>query len=838
MPLLSPHHLLWLAPLLILAGASLWYARRARRQALHVLSRGTGECKLLTNAAPRRRKLLTVALFTSLIFTAIAVLRPSTETVLTEHRKPAKNLIILIDVSKSMGANDSGGLTRLEAAKLLARELVNRRPTDRIGLLSFAGAAFPECPTTLDRTMLLSRIDKLSPGSVPVPGTDLGTAFKEARHLLTEEPPPGSAVLILSDGDNLTGSHGDVIKSYAESNIPIFAVAFGNPATPAPVPNSPYDTQANHDILGTIAATTSGIFLHGKPAEVDEQIDALSSRIDAIELSGDDIAPELFDRPLDLYAYPLTAALILLMLHLFLPLRTKTWHPLTAALAFCLLPAPADAQEASSPDYLEARAKALEVKKPLLLIFTGSDWSALSIAFEDEILSHQVYQRWARKTVVPLLIDLPNTGISPDQRSLNRALAKRFLVSSYPAAIFLDPETETELGRLTHDKDGPAEWIKRADAILAGDITESDIAASVASLPDEVRAQLENPDLTATERSVGFYNKGLELEKADPDLAIKSKDRFKLLVELFTTAAEEAPKDRPDLTFAARHKLAILHHRQGRSLFPEDMENLPPDEMMRLATEAGGDIIKLLKKAQSRLRKALSLYRQAAPLQPGDPGFSTNLAMIYRDLDRAQAYIDYQEAYQKAVEKTALALLQEKRFRKSLTQGVTTRQPINDSAVTQSAEAIRLLVQKGEAITDTPTILKAEDLDEYRLAQEDIDLAPAPHLERHLYPSVDHIQNALDHLIDPMEMQQQPQEGDGEPRDGEPQDPGDEEEDGEGEQEGDRPGQGEETDPEEQRQGDSEADLRRSEKETGDLRDRLLDGLRREYRRRPATKDH
>lgn len=830
----SLKHLFWLLPLLILVVVAIWYATRTRRQALRVLSGESGKCQLKTNASPLRRKILNWSLISALVLATIAVLRPTGGSQISSFKKPAKNIVLLMDASKSMGAVDSGGLSRMESAKLFARTLIDQRPTDRIGLLSFAGGAFPEVPSTLNRTMLLKRIDVLEPGSLRLPGTNLGHAFKSARELLTENPPPGSALVILSDGDNVTGNHKAIIETLKKDGIPVLAIAFGSATAPATVPNSPFQSQAEHEVLRGISQTTSGAFIEGLPSLVDSQIDALNKRIDAIELSGDDIAPELFDRPLDLYAYPLTAALILLMLHLFIPLRSKKWHPLSAIVAgFFFLSQTSEAQEPSLA-YEEARSEATAAEKPLLLIFTGSDWSPLSITFEEEILSHEVYQKWEKKTVIPLVIDLPRTGIDAETRRVNRALASRFQIAAYPTAIFLEAKEETEFGRLTHDDKGPASWVERADAILAGDISQGDSASSIDYLPEEVKEALEDDSLTEVERSIGYYNKALEIERSDEDLAIKSKDRFKLLQDLYGNAAESAPYDRPDLTFAARHKMAILHHKKSRTLVPEDMESMPPDEMMRLAQEADGDLIKLLKKARSGYRRALSLYRQAVPMKPGDTELSINLAVVYRDIDRVTAYIEYQEAYVQAVQDTMKALKQEKRFRKSLDYGVTTRKPINDSAVKSAAESIRDLVKKGDLVKDKPTILKEEDLDEYRLAEEDIDLAPAPHKERHLHPSVQHIQDALDHLFDP-QQQQQPQQGEGDPGDGEPSEGEDEG------PEGDRP-DGEDEGEDEGNKGDSDADLRRSEKEDGDLRGRLLrelsDELSRENRGKPRVDDH
>jgi len=213
---LSLKSLIWLAPTLIVVVGLFVLARKKRREAMAQLQ------GLKTNASPSRRKLLSFAILASLIFSAIALLRPHGGSILSEHRKPAKNIVILLDASKSMAAVDAEDLNRMEAAKLFARDLIESRPSDRIGLISFGGATFPECPTTLDRTMLLQRLDVLVPGSIPVGGTDFSIALEDAGNLLTEEPPPGSAIVILSDGDNVANNPDKMIQVLAEREIPVF----------------------------------------------------------------------------------------------------------------------------------------------------------------------------------------------------------------------------------------------------------------------------------------------------------------------------------------------------------------------------------------------------------------------------------------------------------------------------------------------------------------------------------------------------------------------------------------------------------------------------------------
>jgi len=226
---------------------------------------------------------------------------------------------------------------------------------------------------------------------------------------------------------------------------------------------------------------------------------------------------------------------------------------------------------------------------------------------------------------------------------------------------------------------------------------------------------------------------------------------------------------------------------------------------------------------------------------------------------------------EEAVLKTTSALIQEKRFADSLDREVTTRLELNTETINDSISTIEDLIMRAEAIEDTPTLLPEEGLADYRLALEDIILAPQPHAQRELRTAQQHIQDALDHLIDPQQQQSQgqgegdPQEGQGgggsEPQEGEG---GEQEGEGEGGRQGEQEGQGEDGDnpqgdrpdgnegsggQEEGDEGeggetedDAESDLKRAEKESGDLRERIMermgDKFRREGKRIPRRKNH
>jgi tetratricopeptide (TPR) repeat protein len=268
------------------------------------------------------------------------------------------------------------------------------------------------------------------------------------------------------------------------------------------------------------------------------------------------------------------------------------------------------------------------------------------------------------------------------------------------------------------------------------------------------------------------------------------------------------------------------------------------EEAMMKAMELQMEPVKMLEEALKSFRKGLALYKQAAPLEPANDELSTNFAVLYRDITRVQGYLDYLKAYQAAIETTLAAVTQEKRFLKSLEREVTTKEEINKAAINESSTAIDDLVKNALAIKEKPTLLPEEGLKDYKLALEDIVLAPSPHLDRDLEASAQHIQDALDHLIDPQQMQPQQgegdEEGDGEP--GEEGEGGEEEEEGQGDRpDGEDEGQGDgDEEGEKPEESKNDADLRRSGKENGDLRDRLLErlGNKNRNKRIPRNKDH
>ncbi len=225
----SPHllHLIWLVPLfagLGVIGAGL-RSRRLRRWA---------DESLWVPLAPgrsrwRRGVRLSLALI-ALGFAVLAAARPQVAARLVQVDRQGIEVVVLLDTSLSMEANDVVP-SRLERSKLEIRELMDGLEGDKIGLVIFAGTAFPLCPLTADVAGANLFLDAVEVDLLPDPGTNLEAALRGALDMLTrsESTTASAAVVLFSDGESHDGDPFPILEEYNEVGIPILTVGVGTP---------------------------------------------------------------------------------------------------------------------------------------------------------------------------------------------------------------------------------------------------------------------------------------------------------------------------------------------------------------------------------------------------------------------------------------------------------------------------------------------------------------------------------------------------------------------------------------------------------------------------------
>lgn len=285
-------NLLWIIPLfliLLFVAAS----RYARTRNLLFSSPRTAAPFLNTSSA--RRTLRSVMLFLAVLFAVLAAAGLAWGRRILPDAGPGRDLMILFDVSRSMLSDDVKP-DRLAQGKWLVRELVRTNPADRFGLIAFAGNAFLLCPLTIDKTSFLQLSDSLDTDTIPLGGTNLQVALEAALRAFEGAQGSHKAVVVVTDGDELTGSAAGVLKKLADAGIPLFVAGIGDPANPSVIRIRKPDgstsiltdsegntvrSPLNETLLASLAEKTRGIYIRSTAAEPGvEEINRAIARLD------------------------------------------------------------------------------------------------------------------------------------------------------------------------------------------------------------------------------------------------------------------------------------------------------------------------------------------------------------------------------------------------------------------------------------------------------------------------------------------------------------------------------------------------------------------------------
>lgn len=187
----------------------------------------------LTSSINRRRRRWKAAITAlGVLFLAIALIGPRFGTRLIEIKREGIDLVIALDVSASMMAEDVSP-NRLERARNEIKKLFADLRGDRVGLVTFAGDAFIQCPLTTDYAAVRLFLDVADPSLIPTPGTDFGAALAMAMKAFKAPAadPDGEArtraVLFVSDGENHVAELETILEDARDAGIVVFSAGVG-----------------------------------------------------------------------------------------------------------------------------------------------------------------------------------------------------------------------------------------------------------------------------------------------------------------------------------------------------------------------------------------------------------------------------------------------------------------------------------------------------------------------------------------------------------------------------------------------------------------------------------
>ncbi len=325
---LNPH-LFWTAALVPAVLGLLVWAAWQRQRALRRLGDPAVVETLFEGVSPRLRRWKGALVVMATLLAVVALWGPRYGTRLREVKREGIDLVIALDVSLSMEAEDVAP-SRLARAKNEIRKLLDGLRGDRVGLVLFAGDAFVQCPLTTDYGAVRLFLDVADPSQIPTPGTDFSAALSRATGALEAQQgqsPRAHALLLVTDGENHIEEADDVVRQAREAGITLFAAGVGEKeGAPIPLYAGSRRVGYKQDRAGETVVTRleekALVDMVGRDHyfHVGRTASTLPRLVPALEgLERGTLGVEQFEAYEEQYQWPLAAALALLVLDTLVP---------------------------------------------------------------------------------------------------------------------------------------------------------------------------------------------------------------------------------------------------------------------------------------------------------------------------------------------------------------------------------------------------------------------------------------------------------------------------------------------------------------------------------------
>ena len=270
--------LLWVLPLLILIGGIDFALRRQRTKKLNLFIPEVLRERMGAPNQKNLRSLRSALFYLGIFLIGFSLSRPQWGFSWREAQREGLDLMVMIDTSNSMRADDFKP-TRLQRAQWGIEDLMEELQGDRIGLIAFAGEGVLQCPLTLDYGAFMMNIQDLFPGIVPTGGTNLEAALNKALDSFEADSEADKVILLITDGESHQGNLKPVLQKLKEQNIRVFSVGVGTPEGSL-IPMDPSATNflknrqqevvksnLNEKVLQLLAYETDGLYVKANPRD-------------------------------------------------------------------------------------------------------------------------------------------------------------------------------------------------------------------------------------------------------------------------------------------------------------------------------------------------------------------------------------------------------------------------------------------------------------------------------------------------------------------------------------------------------------------------------------------
>jgi Ca-activated chloride channel homolog len=328
-------YMFWLLLLVPILFIQFLYFRKKVKSRLNVFAENKFFETLVPNLSKIKFSLKFILLLIAFVSLIFALANPQTSSKLEEVKREGIDLVICLDVSNSMRAEDLQP-NRLWYAKQTIERLINKMENDRIGIVIFAGEAFTQLPVTTDYSAARIFLNDISFNSIPTQGTAIGAAIELAINSFDKKSPTKKEIIVITDGENHEDNAVKQAELASELNIGVNTIGLGSTAgVPIPEYNAQGNnvgfkkdnngttviTKLNEQALSEIALAGKGIYVHDNNNSY--ALNTLFEKLNTIEKKS--YATKVFtdfDTHYEIFAI---AALFLMILEQLITYKRSTW---------------------------------------------------------------------------------------------------------------------------------------------------------------------------------------------------------------------------------------------------------------------------------------------------------------------------------------------------------------------------------------------------------------------------------------------------------------------------------------------------------------------------------
>jgi Ca-activated chloride channel family protein len=327
-------YFLWLLCFIPVALLILYFIGRWKKRAIKNFGNENLVNQLTPGVSKSRRIIKSILFLTGFTFLAIAICNPQMGSKMEEVKREGVELIIALDVSNSMKAEDLYP-NRLENAKQAISRLIDNLHDDKIGIIVFGGEAYVQLPVTTDYSAAKLFLNTIDTDIIPTQGTNIGSAIELALTSFDKKNDKSKALVIITDGENHEEGALKLAEEATEKNITIHTIGMGSEAG-GPIPTysngvktgfkkdrdgNTVVTRLNEEMLREVAAAGKGAYIRATNGQTG--LDAIFREINKMQKK--QFGSKVYSDYDDKFQYFLAVALFLFLLDFFITGHKSRW---------------------------------------------------------------------------------------------------------------------------------------------------------------------------------------------------------------------------------------------------------------------------------------------------------------------------------------------------------------------------------------------------------------------------------------------------------------------------------------------------------------------------------